>query len=54
MIETQIYPKLASEKQLYALPLRDNFFFDIGKPADYLLAQGAYLEHHKITSPQTG
>jgi mannose-1-phosphate guanylyltransferase len=50
MIETEIYPKLAEEGQLFSLPIKDNFWFDIGKPADYLRAQGAFLNYYKIHS----
>ena len=52
MIETEIYPKLAEEGQLYSLPIKDNFWYDIGKPADYIKAQGAYLKYYNIhTNP---
>lgn len=50
MIETEVYPKMAEEGQLYSLPIKDNFWFDIGKPADYLKAQGAFLNYFKINS----
>ena len=41
---------MASEGQLYSLPIKDNFWFDIGKPADYIKAQGSFLEYFKINS----
>lgn len=50
MIETEIYPKMAEEGQLFSLPIKDNFWYDIGKPLDYLKAQGAYLDYYKIHS----
>jgi len=35
------------------MPIKDNFWFDIGKPADYLRAQGAYLDYYEIhTHPE--
>jgi len=44
---------MAKEGQLYAMGIKDNFWFDIGKPEDYIKAQGAYLEYHKVnTHPQ--
>jgi mannose-1-phosphate guanylyltransferase len=50
MIETEIYPKMAEKGELYSLPIRDNFWYDIGKPADYIKAQGAFLDYYKIHS----
>lgn len=50
MIEKEIFPALAAEGQLYSLPLKNNFWFDIGQPKDYLLGQGAYLTYYKINS----
>ena len=50
MIETEVYPKMAEEGQLFSLPIKDNFWFDIGKPGDYLRAQGAYLNYFKINN----
>lgn len=41
---------MAEEGQLYSLPIKDNFWFDIGKPADYLKAQGAFLNYYKINT----
>jgi NDP-sugar pyrophosphorylase family protein len=33
--------------------LGNKFWFDIGKPADYLIGQGAFLEYHKINKPKS-
>ena len=41
---------MAGEGQLYSLPIKDNFWFDIGKPGDYIKAQGAFLDYFKIHS----
>lgn len=30
------------------MPIKDNFWFDIGKPAYYLIAQWAYLDYYKV------
>jgi len=32
MIETEIFPKLAEEGKLYSLKIKDNFWYDVGKP----------------------
>jgi len=50
MIETEIYPRLAQEGQLYSLPIKYNFWYDIGKPADYIKAQGAFLNYYHINT----
>lgn len=41
---------MAQEGQLYSLPIKDNFWYDIGKPADYIKAQGAYLNYYHINT----
>ena len=48
MIEKEIFPQMAKEGQLYSLPLKNDFWFDIGRPADYLVGQAAYLAYYKI------
>lgn len=50
MIEKEIFPQMAQEGALYSLPLKNNFWFDIGKPEDYLLGQAAYLKFYTINS----
>jgi NDP-sugar pyrophosphorylase family protein len=39
MIEKKIFPALAADGQLYALSLKNQFWFDLGKPEDYLKGQ---------------
>lgn len=51
MIEKEIFPQMATENKLFSLPLHNNFWFDIGKPGDYIIGQNAYLNYYKITSP---
>lgn len=42
---------MASEGNLFGLTLKNSdFWFDTGKPGDYLTAQGAFLTYHKISS----
>lgn len=48
MIEKEIFPQMAKEGQLFSLPLKNDFWFDIGRPADYLVGQAAYLAYYKI------
>jgi hypothetical protein len=31
---------MAADNQLYSLPLKNDFWFDIGKPSDYIIGQG--------------
>lgn len=50
MIEKEIFPKLAEEGELYAYKLQNEFWYDIGKPADYIEGQGSYLKYHNIKS----
>ena len=40
MIETEVFPQMAQEGKLFSLKIKDNFWYDIGKPADYIVAQG--------------
>lgn len=39
---------MAKEGKLYSLPLKNDFWFDIGRPGDYLTGQAAYLAYYKI------
>lgn len=48
MLERETFPQLTAEGKLYGLTLKNDFWFDTGKPGDYLLAQGAYLDYYKI------
>lgn len=41
---------MAKEERLYSMPLENNFWFDIGRPGDYLIGQGAYLKYYNIKS----
>jgi len=43
----EVFPYLALEGKLHSLLIKDNFWYDIGKPEDYISAQGAYLEYYK-------
>jgi len=52
MIEKEIFPAMAGEGKLYSLALKNNFWFDIGQPKDYLLGQAAYLNYYQINSQQ--
>lgn len=49
-IERVIFPKMASEQELYALTL-EGFWMDIGQPKDYLLGQRLFL-NYLATHPQ--
>jgi mannose-1-phosphate guanylyltransferase len=50
MIEKEIFPQMAKEEKLYSLPLQNDFWFDIGRPADYLIGQAAYLKYYESKS----
>lgn len=49
MIEKEIFPQLAQEGELYAYTLENTFWYDIGKPSDYIKGQGSYLEFYDKT-----
>lgn len=49
-IEREIFPKMASEGELYIFDL-NCFWADIGKPTDYLIGTNLYLEHLNKISP---
>ena len=48
MIEREIFPAVSEEGKLYSLPLKTDFWFDAGKPEDYLKAQSSFLKYYKI------
>ncbi|KAL0660083.1 hypothetical protein Bca4012_080668 [Brassica carinata] len=49
-IEKEIFPKIASEKKLYAMVL-PGFWMDIGQPKDYLTGQRMYLNYLRKNAP---
>ncbi|CAH8355682.1 unnamed protein product [Eruca vesicaria subsp. sativa] len=49
-IEKEIFPKIASEKKLYAMVL-PGFWMDIGQPKDYLTGQRMYLDYLRKNAP---
>jgi NDP-sugar pyrophosphorylase family protein len=42
---------VANEGKLYSMPLKTNFWYDIGQPGDYLLGQAAFLTHYHHGTP---
>ncbi|CAA7019071.1 unnamed protein product [Microthlaspi erraticum] len=50
-IEKEIFPKIASEKMLYAMVL-PGFWMDIGQPKDYIRGQRLYLDSLRKKSSQ--
>jgi mannose-1-phosphate guanylyltransferase len=50
-IEKEIFPKIASEKKLYAMVL-PGFWMDIGQPKDYITGQRMYLNSLREKTPQ--
>lgn len=50
MLEKEIFPKMVEEGELYGLPLTNKFWYDTGKPEDYLTAQQAFLDYHNPNS----
>ncbi|EOA16982.1 hypothetical protein CARUB_v10005214mg [Capsella rubella] len=50
-IEKEIFPKIASEKKLYAMVL-PGFWMDIGQPKDYITGQRMYLNSLREKSSQ--
>jgi len=50
-IETQIFPKMAEEGQLYCMELQ-GFWMDVGQPKDYLTGMCLYLSYLNKTDPQ--
>lgn len=53
MIETAVFPKMATDGQLYSLTLKNNFWNDVGQPQDYLVGQDQYLKHYN-NKPEGG
>lgn len=49
-IEKEVFPKIASEKQLYAMVL-PGFWMDIGQPRDYITGLRLYLDSLRKNSP---
>ena len=55
-IEREKFPKMASDQELYAFPLK-GFWADIGKPKDFLLGVELFLndlyekKHHELFTP---
>ncbi len=41
---------MANQGILYSLPLKNDFWYDIGKPSDYIIGQGAHLKYYNIKS----
>ncbi|CAH8330877.1 unnamed protein product [Eruca vesicaria subsp. sativa] len=50
-VEKEIFPKIASEKNLYAMVL-PGFWMDIGQPKDYLTGQRMYLDYLRKKVPE--
>eukprot|EP01130_Rhizamoeba_saxonica_P008455 TRINITY_DN3425_c0_g1_i1.p1 TRINITY_DN3425_c0_g1~~TRINITY_DN3425_c0_g1_i1.p1 ORF type:complete len:362 (-),score=83.88 TRINITY_DN3425_c0_g1_i1:38-1123(-) len=50
-IETEIFPRMCSEGQLYAMDL-PGFWMDVGQPKDYLSGLCLYLAHKKKFAPE--
>ncbi|KAL0711895.1 hypothetical protein Bca4012_018873 [Brassica carinata] len=50
-IEKEVFPKIASEKKLYAMVL-PGFWMDIGQPKDYLTGQRMYLHYLRKNAPE--
>ncbi|CAF1096257.1 unnamed protein product [Adineta ricciae] len=49
-IEKEIFPAMASQKQLYAFDLK-GFWMDVGQPKDYLIGMGLYLNYVRHSYP---
>lgn len=60
-IEKEVFPKMASDGQLYAMELR-GFWMDVGQPKDYLAGMAKYLtaiasnpeKRHLLTNNRPG
>jgi len=50
-IEKEIFPKMAEQNQLFALPL-EGYWMDVGQPKDFLAGMALYLGSLKIKSPE--
>jgi mannose-1-phosphate guanylyltransferase len=58
-IEREIFPKMASDQELYAFPMK-GFWADIGKPKDFLIGVELFLNdlyekkvNHELFAPQS-
>lgn len=49
-IEKEIFPMMATDKQLYAFELK-GFWMDVGQPKDYLTGMGLYLNFLRQSHP---
>jgi len=49
-IEKEIFPTMATDKQLYAFELK-GFWMDVGQPKDYLIGMGLYLNYVRHSNP---
>ena len=52
MIEREIFPKMAEKGELFSITLDNKFWFDIGKPQDYILGQKGFLEYYNTKQCQ--
>lgn len=50
-IEKEIFPAMASDKQLFAFELK-GFWMDVGQPKDYLTGMGLYLNYLRQSHPE--
>lgn len=50
-IEKEVFPNMASDKQLYAFELK-GFWMDVGQPKDFLTGMCLYLTHLRETNSQ--
>jgi len=50
-IEKEIFPKMASENQLFCMTL-PGFWMDVGQPKDFLAGTELYLRHLQDTTPE--
>ncbi|CAF0879675.1 unnamed protein product [Rotaria sp. Silwood1] len=50
-IEKEIFPAMATDKQLYAYELK-GFWMDVGQPKDYLIGMSLYLNYVRNSNPE--
>eukprot|EP01113_Clastostelium_recurvatum_P001325 TRINITY_DN1053_c0_g1_i1.p1 TRINITY_DN1053_c0_g1~~TRINITY_DN1053_c0_g1_i1.p1 ORF type:complete len:381 (-),score=65.27 TRINITY_DN1053_c0_g1_i1:109-1191(-) len=50
-IEKEIFPKMAEQGQLFALPL-EGYWMDVGQPKDFLAGMALYLHSLKVKAPE--
>lgn len=48
MIENVVFPKMATDGELFSLTLKNNFWNDVGQPQDYLTGQEQFLKHFNL------